>query len=73
MIHHPLEDRRIGGRTVIAAWAIVVGLVAAEALASGLAPSRPVPIPLNEPASVHAGSCGDDAATENDGNGSLHD
>ena len=53
-MHHPSDDRRIGGGAVIAAWALVGALVAAMAFGSVLAKSAPPPNP--QTAQVHAES-----------------
>jgi hypothetical protein len=69
MDHHPPDDRRIGSGAVVAAWALVAGLVAATALASALSPQRAIQLPLTQQAALHDKACADDG----DGNGSPSD
>jgi len=53
MSHQPPDDRRVSGGAVIAAWAIVAGLVAATLFASVLAKPAPMEIPLTAQADNH--------------------
>jgi len=53
MSHHPPDDRRVSGGAVIAAWAIVAGLVAATLFASVLANPAPIEFPLTAQAGNH--------------------
>ena len=74
MDNHPLpDDRRIGGGAVASAWALVACLAGATLLASALAPTRPMPLPLTQQAALHAGACTNDDAIEEDPDGSRRE
>jgi hypothetical protein len=70
MNHHPPDDRRISGGAVVAAWAIVAGLVAVTLFLSVLAKPAPMPIPLTARADTQVEGR---AALHDDPNGSLGD
>jgi predicted benzoate:H+ symporter BenE len=73
MDHHPPDDRRISSGAVVAAWAIVAGLVAATLLASALAPPKPVLDPLAEQAALHVGGCADEGGPDHEGGRTLRE
>lgn len=50
---HPPDDRRVSGGAVVAAWAIVAGLVAVALIASVLATPAPMTTPVTEQAALH--------------------
>jgi hypothetical protein len=70
---HPPDDRCVTGGAVIAAWAIVGGLVAVTLFTSVLAPPARLPVPLTAQAAAHAEGCVDEMEVPGGPNGSLHE
>jgi len=72
MDHQP-DDRCVNGGAVIAAWAIVGGLVAVTLFTSLLAPPARLPVSLTAQAPAHAEGCVDETESPDVPNGSLRE
>jgi hypothetical protein len=66
---HQSDDRCVNSGAVVAAWAIVGGLVAVTLFASVLAP----PVTLTAQVAAHAEGCLDETETPDGPKGSLHE
>jgi hypothetical protein len=72
MDHQP-DDRSVSSGAVVAAWAIVGGLVAVSLFTSVLAPPARLPVPLTAQVADHAEGCLDETETPDGPKGSLHE
>jgi len=72
MDHQP-DDRCVSSGAIVAAWAIVGGLVAVTLFTSVLAPPARLPVPLTAQAAAHAEGCVDETEAPDGPKGSLHE
>ena len=70
---HQSDDRCVNSGAVVAAWAIVGGLVAVTLFASVLAPPARLPVTLTAQVAAHAEGCLDETETPDGSKGSLRE
>jgi hypothetical protein len=67
------DDRCVSSGAVVAAWAIVGGLVAVSLFTSVLAPPARLPVPLTAQAAADVKGCVDETETPDGQNGSVRE